>query len=118
MIALQSNAEADSRTTTRRARTSDGWGPFRRRSMIRVLVTAGFIVSTVWGIQFAGVAGDVARTYKDSGQHERLIELLDPLLIAKACPVGLATVLATIVGFFALLRLKAAARIERRILRA
>ena len=118
MIALQSSAEADSKPTALRARPSDGWGPFRRRSMTRVLVVAGFIVTVVWSIQYAGAAGEVARTYRDNSQHVRLIQLLDPLLIAKACPVGLASVLTMVVGFFALLRLKAAATIERGVLRA
>ena len=118
MIALQSNGEECSRPAARRTRSSNGWGPFRRRSMARVLVISGFIATIVWCIQYAEMAGDLARSFRDGGQSVPLARLLDPLLIAKACPVGLVSVLMAVVCFFALLRLKAAARIERRVLRA
>ncbi len=86
--------------------------------MARVLVISGFIATIVWCIQYAEMAGDLARSFRDSGQHAPLAQLVDPFLIAKAFPVGLTTVLAIVVGFFALLRLKAAVLIEGRVLRA
>jgi hypothetical protein len=118
MIAVESTGEIAAPTTDQRIRRADGWGPFRRRGMFRVLVISGFIVATVWIVQYAGVAGDVSRSLQDAGQRAPVTRLLDPLLIARACPVGLASVLTLVVGFFALLRLKAARAVERRVLRA
>jgi hypothetical protein len=86
--------------------------------MLRVLVISGCIAATVWIVNYAGMAGDVVRSLRDSGQRAPISRLIDPLLFAKAFPVGLATVLTAVVGFFALLRLKAARPIERSILRA
>ena len=101
-----------------RRRRMAGWGPFRRRDMSRVLAFCGFVVLTVWTINYAADAGEVAQSFRENHQPVPLGRLLDPLLIARACPVALATLLGSLVAFFALLRLKAAAAIERGILRA
>jgi hypothetical protein len=118
MLAVDSIEEVDTTEIKRTARPSDGWGPFRRRSMARVLVMSGFIVAVVWIVQYAGAVGDVARSYRIAAQHAPLTQLIDPVLIARAFPVGLSTVLTVVVGFFALLRLKGARPIERTVLRA
>ena len=54
MIELQCNEEAAIEPAARRPVLGGGWGPFRRRSMVRVLVFCGFIVTTVWVIHYAG----------------------------------------------------------------
>ncbi len=118
MIELQSSDVATSEPAAGPVSPQGGRGPFRRRNMARVLVMCGFIVATAWAIRYAGAAHELAAAFQESGRHVPLPRLLDPLLIARTCPVGLTTLLGTVVGFFALLRMKAAATIERKMLRA
>ena len=92
--------------------------PSRRRPMSRVLGACGCIVFTVWLITYGQLAGEVASEFREQGRPAPLARLLDPLLIARACPTAIVTVLGLIVGFYALLRLKAAAPIERAVLGA
>ena len=118
MIEVQADGDIETTAAQTNVLPPGGWGPFRRRSMGRVLVICGLVVTTVWGIQYAGAAGELAAECREAGRHAPLSQLLDPLLIARACPIALVMLLAAIVGFYSLLRLKAAAPIERTILRA
>jgi hypothetical protein len=116
MIKLQPNRQPELGETARRPRPRNAAATFRRRGMGRILVISGFIVAVVWIINYAGAAGDVIQAFREKGQRAPFIRLLDPLLAARSCPTALAMLLAILVGFFALLRVKAARKIERRVL--
>ncbi len=116
MIELETPQRKASELPAEIASRRSGRGAFRRRSATRVLVISGFILLTVWGLRYAGEAGEVFRSAAENGQSRPWGHVLDPWFIAKTCPQALMSLLAAVVGFYLFLRLKSVRPLERLIL--
>jgi len=116
MIALETPERNASERPARPASRRSGRGPFRRRSVSRILVIGGFILLTVWGLRYAEKAAEVFRIAAEDGQGQPWGRVLDPFFLAKTCPQALMALLTTLAGFFLLLRWKSARPFERLIL--
>ncbi|MGO9108224.1 MAG: hypothetical protein ACLP9L_03230 [Thermoguttaceae bacterium] len=93
-----------------------GHRAFRRRSAARVLGIGGFILLTVWGLRYAGEAGEAFRIAAEDGRSQPWTYVLDPWFVAKTCPQALMLLLAAVVGFCLLLRWKPVRSVERLVL--
>jgi len=96
-------------------RTGRRW-IFRRRSADRMLTIGGSILFTVWGLRYAGEVCEVFRAAAYDGLSRPWGRVLDPWFVAKTCPHALALLLATILGFYLLLRWKPFQPVEQLIL--
>ena len=116
MIAIETPERKGSELPTDIDSRRHGRRIFHRRSAARVLLIGGFILLTIWGLRYAGEAGEVFRVAVEDGQSQPWERVLDPWFIAKTCPQALLFLLTTVVVFLLFLRLKSVRPLERLIL--
>ena len=88
---------------------------FQRRSATCISIIGTAIVATAWTVDYVVMNwGQLV----DWAQGRPSRRLLDPYVIAQACPQALVLLLATLVGFYFFLRMKSARRIEKLLLEA
>jgi hypothetical protein len=91
----------------------DGQPAFRRRSALSIVLIVTVIVTTVWTADY------IIRNWGqlvEASQGKPWGGLLDPYLIAQACPHALLLLLTVIAGFYFMLRLKSARGLEAALL--